>query len=328
MNTLRLRAGDWVEVKSPQEILATLGADGAVDALPFMPEMLQYCGKRFRVHKSAHKTCTPPSVLMRTMDDTVHLEGLRCDGAAHGGCQAGCLLFWKTEWLRPSTAPGATQAASNPGESPPVPEVIAKATLAPPSESGEVRYRCQSTDLVKATRLGKWWDVRLYLRDLTSGNVRPWDFLRYWLIACLNLGLRALNRREYPFLRPTVVDKTPSRELGLQAGDWVKVRPRSEIMDTIDDMSKNRGLRFDVEMTPFCGKSYRVLRRAERFIDERNGRMVSPRNPCIILDNVGCGGGYSTGRLFCPRNIYAYWHEIWLERLDREPPKSEPLANG
>jgi hypothetical protein len=137
-----------------------------------------------------------------------------------------------------------------------------------------------------------------------------------------------VNRRQYPFLRPTVVDKTPSRELGLQPGEWVRVRPTTEIMDTIDELSKNRGLRFDVEMTPFCGKSYRVLRRAERFIDERSGRMVSPRNPCIILDNVGCGGGYSTGRLFCPRNIYAYWHEVWLERLDAEPPSSGPPANG
>ena len=52
-----LRAGDWVEVRSSEEILATLDERGRLEALPFMPEMLQYCGKRFRVYKSAHKTC-------------------------------------------------------------------------------------------------------------------------------------------------------------------------------------------------------------------------------------------------------------------------------
>ena len=30
----------------------------------------------------------------------VHLE-TRCDGSAHGGCQASCLLFWKDAWLKP-----------------------------------------------------------------------------------------------------------------------------------------------------------------------------------------------------------------------------------
>ena len=34
------------------------------------------------------------------MTNAVHLEGLRCDGAGHDGCQAGCLLFWKESWLK------------------------------------------------------------------------------------------------------------------------------------------------------------------------------------------------------------------------------------
>jgi len=31
---------------------------------------------------------------------TVHLEGLRCDGEYHDGCDALCLLYWKEAWLR------------------------------------------------------------------------------------------------------------------------------------------------------------------------------------------------------------------------------------
>ena len=101
-----LRVGDWVEVRTPKEILATLDKEGCLDSLPFMPEMMQYCGKTFPISKSAHKSCnTLGGGGIRRMADAVHLEGLRCDGASHGGCQAACLLFWKTAWLKPVAAP-------------------------------------------------------------------------------------------------------------------------------------------------------------------------------------------------------------------------------
>ena len=54
--TLALRAGDLVEVRTAGEILGTLDADGTLDALPFMPEMLEFCGRRFRVFRKVEKT--------------------------------------------------------------------------------------------------------------------------------------------------------------------------------------------------------------------------------------------------------------------------------
>jgi len=45
MNKLGYRAGDWAEVKSADEILASLDERGCLDGLPFMPEMLQYSDK-------------------------------------------------------------------------------------------------------------------------------------------------------------------------------------------------------------------------------------------------------------------------------------------
>jgi Protein of unknown function (DUF4038)/Putative collagen-binding domain of a collagenase len=51
------RTGDLVEVLSKEDILATLDQHGRVDGMPFMPEMLEYCGKKFRVGAVAHKTC-------------------------------------------------------------------------------------------------------------------------------------------------------------------------------------------------------------------------------------------------------------------------------
>lgn len=311
MKTGRLRAGDWVEVKSAEEILGTLDQEGSLAALPFMPEMLQYCGKRFRVFRTAHKTCTPPSLQIRRMVDTVHLEGLRCDGQAHGGCQAGCLLFWKEAWLRQVPGPDSLPAPAPT----PAPELLTRATRRPAAgPDTEERYRCQSTELVHATTPGRWWDLRSYVRDLTSRNVRLWDLLRYGLLATVNMALRLGNRRTYPFMRPVAGEKTPTEALNLQAGEWVTVRSKDEIMRTVDEKKKNRGLRFDVEMLPFCGKTVRVLRRAEKFIDERTGRMTVPRGTCLILEDVTCGGCLSTGRMFCPRNIYSFWHEIWLKR--------------
>ena len=98
---MKLRVGDFVEVRSEQEILATLDETGAIDGLPFMPEMLEFCGKRFRVEKRADKTCNTITIMeSRRLYDTVHLEDLRCSGQAHAGCQAQCYLFWKEAWLK------------------------------------------------------------------------------------------------------------------------------------------------------------------------------------------------------------------------------------
>lgn len=318
---MSLRAGDWVEVRSAEEILATLDDRGELDALPFMPEMLQYCGRRFRVFKAAHKTCdTIKTYHGRSMTDAVHLEGLRCDGGAHGGCQAGCLLFWKAAWLRPATAAASNGHPRSAPVSPTGPaggdrEALARATRAPAGDDGEERYRCQATELLRATAPLRWWDPRQYARDLLSGNVRLRDFLRYVPLAMFNALMRRHWRlRPYPNVRGLARDKTPKEVLDLQPGELVQVRSKAEIMPTLDGDRKNRGLAFDVEMLPFCGRTFRVLRRVERIVDDRTGRMLRMRSACLILDDVTCSGCFSTNRLFCPRNIYPYWHEIWLRR--------------
>ncbi len=47
------RPGEIAEIKSAPEILATLDAEGKLDGLPFMPEMLDYCGQTVTVYKRA-----------------------------------------------------------------------------------------------------------------------------------------------------------------------------------------------------------------------------------------------------------------------------------
>ena len=47
-DALDLSPGDLVRVRSAAEIFRTLDAEGSFDNLPFMPEMVQYCGDAAR----------------------------------------------------------------------------------------------------------------------------------------------------------------------------------------------------------------------------------------------------------------------------------------
>lgn len=97
---LDLKAGDLVEVKSAAEIWATLNAEGKSRGLFFMPGMWDYCGRRLRVLHRIDRIMSEKTGEMRALSQTVILEGVTCNGKAHGGCQRGCYVFWKDTWLR------------------------------------------------------------------------------------------------------------------------------------------------------------------------------------------------------------------------------------
>ena len=56
----------------------------------------------------------------------------------------------------------------------------------------------------------------------------------------------------------------------------------------------------------------------EKIVDERTGRMIKLPNSCVILDGAACGGKLSPNRMFCPRSIYPFWREVWLERVEQK----------
>ena len=129
--------------------------------------------------------------------------------------------------------------------------------------------------------------------------------------------------RGTPFPRKTGTipegQPTPAETLDLQPGEIVRIKPHEEILKTLNTSNRNRGLYFDAEEVPYCGGTYRVLRRVNKIINERTGKMQEMKTPCIILDSVMCQSRYSECRMFCPRSIYAYWREIWLERVEPNP---------
>jgi hypothetical protein len=343
-------AGEWVEVRSREEILSTLDGNGQLDGLPFMPEMLQFCGQRLRVHRRAHKTCDPPNGLQgRRMAGAVHLDGVRCDGGAHGGCQAGCLMFWKDAWLKTAEGPRVVDDAAERNAPPRITseaetsqaeKLVWAGTQLPGEPAEEPRYVCQSTQVAVATTALAWYDVRQYIEDWTSGNVPLSQMLASVIytvseaVATAGLGVGSAVRWAYDTVqawrgatpypsrtgRVPAGTKTPSAQLGLQVGELVKVRSYEEILETIDQKAHNRGMVWDGEMVPFCGGTYRVLQRVNRIIDEKTGRMLNMKNECIQLDGVTCQACYAKYRKFCPRGIFPYWREIWLQRADSDAP--------
>ena len=336
---LHLRVGEMVEVKSEAEILATLDHEGRLASLPFMPEMLKYCGQRFRVYKRAEKTCdTIQGTWRRRMFDTVHLE-LRCDGSAHDGCQARCLIFWKEQWLKrvtdPHTTTVAVAALRQVNRKPPtrLTSVCTRETLTTGCRSvgasGGVLYACQATELRKASSPLRWWQASQYLRDMKCGNVTAATVVRGTVIGLFNKAQGLLSRYLPPALLingglkyPPIggrLTRTPRALLNLQAGDLVEIRSREEIVNTLDTSDRNRGLLFDREMVGYCGRRTRVLGRVRRIIDERNRKMVDLNTDCLVLDGVYCRGEFSQ---FCPRGIYSFWREIWLKKVE------EPAADG
>ena len=338
------RAGDLVEVRSKEEILAMVGPDGRMrgDRLPFMPEMLKYCGQRFRVSSVAHKTCDTATLIMgRRMRDTVFLEDLRCDGSAHDGCQARCLIFWRTQWLKPVTDPTAVPTSL--GDA--APDVsrcdgcrLHNATRAS-LPNGEIRYFCQATEHWAASEplraLAPWH----FIEDIRTRNAKAAKVLKVlllhlvWRLRLLKRGFRAstwlygkshrlLMGRPDPFRAGAIPEgaSTPDERLDLQPGEWVEVKSHNEILCTVTTELKNRGLKYNAEMTPVCGRRFRVAQRVARIIEEHSGRMITMKSPCITLEGVYCPALYTPYSLLCSRRVPPYFREIWLRRVPAPAP--------
>ncbi|HAB17924.1 MAG TPA: hypothetical protein PLX89_21145 [Verrucomicrobiota bacterium] len=316
-----LLPGDLVVIRRPSEILATLDREGTLDGLPFMAEMTQYCGQRFRVLRRLEKTCYDASPMeMRSFQGggVVFLEGLHCSGDNHGGCQKGCLIFWKEAWVRKCSVESPADDLT-PGE---VEPLLARAKTT--DEGGG--YFCQSTEMLRATLpLSRNGRLLSCLRDVQVGTYS-------WLQMLGNIIWPTLRKLRYRLrgeqIRGTQV-RTPGEALNLQRGEWVEVKSLEEIVQTLDTHGKNRGLHFSEDMAWVCGKRFQVRGRLDRMIVESTGQMRALSNT-VILDEVRCRCPMALGG--CPRGLFQYWREIWLKRVppvsSSPDPSQKPRDNG
>ena len=307
----KLRAGNWVEVKAPEEIAHTLDADGALDGLPFMPEMIGFCGKRFRVLRQARKACVEvrpqgPLIDMREFhgDAVWVFEGLRCDGAAHDGCQRGCLYYWKSTWLKKVGAEDPVLQAVQ------VPDGLLRHRLK--SRAGLDRYFCQSTELVKATKpLSVKGLLQLCMKDVCSGNVGVAAMVK---MIVQPVFWKMVER----FIRPRYVQgplkQTPLIKLGLTRGEIVQIRPADKIKETLNHKGCNRGLRYDIGLNELCGTRHQVRDRLDKIIVESTGQMVQLQGTVTLEDSTCLCHMTALGG--CSRQDLVYWREAWLKPVE------------
>jgi hypothetical protein len=317
---LVLKAGDAVELRSPAEILATLDENGCLEGLPFMPEMLGFFGRPFEVTAQVARACdTFHYAGTRRLRDTVTLDDLRCDGSGHVGCGTQCRLYWKEAWLRPATSGARTEVHTSDDALAKLERLATEGTRGHDSTPEVPTYRCQATELLRASDPVPWWSLSSFLHEVTSGNVGVWRFVRVLTRIGYEGVLRRLGRwTNAPFKPEEMTGRgavlPPPR--GLQPGQLVQIRSGAEVSRTLNEQSRTKGLWFDREMKVYCGQTARVKARVERFIDEPTGRLVTLSTDAYILEDVVCNGFLSNGRWFCPRAIYPWWREAWLEPLE------------
>ncbi len=89
-----------MEVKTLEEIRATVDRSGKNRGLEFAPEMMQYCGRRFVVLSRVEKIIMETTAKMLDISDTVILEAAACDGCFHRGCARNHYFHWREIWLK------------------------------------------------------------------------------------------------------------------------------------------------------------------------------------------------------------------------------------
>lgn len=94
---LAVEPGEWVRVRSRDEIHAMLDSCQRNEGLAWMPMMEDCCGKEFRVYKRVERIVLESTGEIRKLKDTVLLEDAICDGIY--GCNRSCFFFWKEAWL-------------------------------------------------------------------------------------------------------------------------------------------------------------------------------------------------------------------------------------
>jgi hypothetical protein len=324
---LGLRVGELVEVRSAAEILATLDTRGELENLPFMPEMLQFCGQRLTVHKVAHKLCDTISRSgLRKMEHAVHLTAARCGGEFHGGCQTACSMYWKEAWLRRVEPGDPAPAAGGLAEGRRALPILEINTRKDPGPDGGERFSCQATELLRAAPVGlPFKDFSQYVLDVKTGNVGVLAMLGAFFVAAFNRfqsvtekvlppKLRFRGGLRWGFVKGGAVGKTPTAKLDLQPGELVRIRSKEEIFKTLNEDLLNRGMGFEEEMARYCGQTAVVRARVDKCLDEKTGEMLTMKSPCIILEDIVCEGVYNRS---CPREFVPFWREIWLERVDQ-----------
>jgi len=322
----RFLPGDLVEVRSSAEILSTLDERGALENLPFMPEMLSFSGRQFRVSRRAFKTCVDDQE-MRQIENTVFLEDVRCDGKNHGGCAKACLIFWKEAWLKPvgenlecaGSAERRRRFPSNSAEESKAPtplrsagalQITASDLVALADRDGQ--FFCQSSEILNASSPLPFWQPKQYLWDLTHNRVSFFQWVKSLFIAVYNKIAHLGGFRSWGFVAGPGTQNRTRVSLSLQTGDRVRVKSLAQIRETLDADGMHQHLLFAPAMAEFCGREMRVQNRVDKIIIEGTPRQREIKDT-VLLEGATCDG---ICHRMCPRQSLLFWRECWLEKVN------------
>jgi hypothetical protein len=108
---LDLQPGEWVRIKSPQEIEATLTDKGFNRGLWFDREMLVLCGQTFQVRQRVHRFINETTGTMIELgSDCITLAGAVCSGEyslSRWFCPRAIHPYWRECWLERVDPPQA-----------------------------------------------------------------------------------------------------------------------------------------------------------------------------------------------------------------------------
>jgi hypothetical protein len=95
---LGLQPGEWIEIKSTKEVLATLDGRRCNKGLTFSNDMFGFCGLRLPVQSRVHTILDEATGRIRTIHNTVTLTGADC--RKYLGCARQMPLLWREVWLK------------------------------------------------------------------------------------------------------------------------------------------------------------------------------------------------------------------------------------
>lgn len=104
VQTGRLEAGDWVRVRSLEEIQSMLDPFKETRGCAFLDDMYKYCDTKQRVLKSMERFLDERDYKVKKVSGVILLENVICNGTpTFGKCDRCCFLFWREEWLEKIT---------------------------------------------------------------------------------------------------------------------------------------------------------------------------------------------------------------------------------
>ncbi len=92
--------GEFVRVRTIEEIEATLNRWGKLKGWTFLSAMREYCGTTQSVLKPLKRFVDERDYRVKTGRHIYILENVMCQGeGSFGRCDRSCYFFWRAEWL-------------------------------------------------------------------------------------------------------------------------------------------------------------------------------------------------------------------------------------